>query len=460
MVMDNKGRLLPLASAIAVAPGAAFAASSPPLDLTGSWVGIAALAIFIIAYALVISEETTHLRKSKPVVVAAGLLWVMIAIPYASHGLSDQLEAAVRHVLLEYGEILLFLLVAMAYVNSLDERKVFEALRATLVRSAFSYRELFWLTGFLAFFISPVADNMTTALLMCAVVLAVGSDVPRFVALSCINIVVAANAGGAFSPFGDITTLMVWQSGMVPFGDFFRLFLPAVVNFVIPAALMHAAVPAGTPAARGETVAMKPGARRIMVLFALTIALAVCFHNFLRLPPVLGMMTGLGGLQLLGYHLKRTHHKHSRGEPFDVFNKLARVEWDTLLFFYGVMMCVGALGVIGYLSLTSHLLYGQLGATTANVLIGLLSSVLDNIPLMFAVLTAQPDMPMGQWLLVTLTAGVGGSLLSIGSAAGVALMGQARGVYTFSFHMRWAPAVAAGYAASVAVHKVVNAALF
>jgi Na+/H+ antiporter NhaD/arsenite permease-like protein len=118
------------------------------------------------------------------------------------------------------------------------------------------------------------------------------------------------------------------------------------------------------------------------------------------------------------------------------------------------------LGLLGYLSVVSYLLYDVLGATAANILIGVLSAILDNIPLMFSVLTIQPDMSLGQWLLVTLTAGVGGSLLSIGSAAGVALMGQARGVYTFSAHLRWMPAVALGYAASVFAHIALNRNIF
>lgn len=429
--------------------------------LTGHWVGVGSVAIFAGAYGLVIAEEVLHLRKSIPVVVAAGILWLMLALVYRQMGHEGALEGPIRHVFLEYAELMLFLLVAMTYVNSLEERRVFEALRAWLVRSGFGYRPLFWLTGGLAFFISPVADNLTTALVMCAVVMAVGKDSPKFVAMGCVNIVVAANAGGAFSPFGDITTLMVWQKGMVQFGQFFSLFLPAVINFVVPAALMHAFLPQGKPAAMDEVVVLKPGAWGVMALFGLTILTAILFHNSLHLPPVIGMMTGLGYLLLLGYWLKMQGRRPPGPEnPFDVFRKIARVEWDTLLFFYGVMMCVGALGVLGYLATMSDLLYGQWGATAANVIIGVLSAILDNIPLMFAVLTMQPDMALGQWLMITLTAGVGGSLLSIGSAAGVALMGQARGVYTFGSHLRWSWAVAAGYAASVASHRWINAAMF
>src|SRR5690606_24964467 len=124
--------------------------------------------------------------------------------------------------------------------------------------------------------------------------------------------------------------------------------------------------------------------------------------------------------------------------------------------FFGVIMCVGALGFIGYLGLASELMYEQLGPTFANVLVGVLSAVVDNIPVMVAVLQMQPAVDVQQWLLVTMTAGVGGSMLSIGSAAGVALMGQARGAYTFFGHLKWTPVIALGYALSIIVHMWVN----
>src|SRR4051794_16437204 len=328
-MLGARGRGL-IAGAVLMAPLAAFAASGEAADLAGSWVGFASLAVFGAAYALVISEEATNLRKSKPMVVAAGIMWIMIGVVYSGLGLGHEAADSFRHVFLEYAELLLFLIVAMSYVNALEERGVFDVLRARLVRSGLSYRALFWLTGALAFFISPIADNLTTALVMCAVAMAMGTNAPRFVALSCINIVVAANAGGAFSPFGDITTLMVWQKGIVAFGDFFRLFLPSVVNFLVPAALMHAAVPRGAPAPHDDPVRLKIGARRIAALFVATIATAVALHNFLDLPPVLGMLTGLGYLQLLSYWLQQNYRRgRARGDlTFDVFHRIASVEWD------------------------------------------------------------------------------------------------------------------------------------
>lgn len=438
------------------------------MDLTKHWVGYTAVIIFIFAYLLVIAEEKIHLRKSKPVLLAAGIIWILIAIVYNQHDMPHSVEPAIRHNFLEYAELFFFLLVAMTYINAMIERNVFEALRSWLVNKGFSYRSLFWLTGVLAFFISPVADNLTTALIMCAVVMAVGVGQTKFVALSCINIVVGANAGGAFSPFGDITTLMVWQKGVVQFWDFFDLFIPSVVNFLVPALIMHFALPEGSPAIHHESeTKVKYGGLVIVGLFLLTIVTAVSFHNFLHIPPVFGMMTGLAYLKFYGYFLRRKSKKwafrdYGQGESevdpynFDVFTKIALAEWDTLFFFYGVILAVGGLGFLGYLSMISGFMYGELGATNANILVGILSAIVDNIPVMFAVLTMNPDMPEVQWLLVTLTAGVGGSLLSIGSAAGVALMGQARGHYTFFSHLKWTPAIALGYGASIWVHLMIN----
>jgi Na+/H+ antiporter NhaD/arsenite permease-like protein len=322
--------------------------------------------------------------------------------------------------------------------------------------------------------VSPIADNLTTALLLGAVAMAVGRGQPLFVPLACINIVVAANAGGAFSPFGDITTLMVWQKGMVDFLQFFALFVPALVNWFVPALCMSFAVPTERPAAEEVRSVIKPGGRTVIVLFAGTIAMTVFLYQWLHLPSFLGMMTGLGVLMVHGHAIRRRELRDASlaapatiplgfkpaQRPFDVFISAKRVEWDTLLFFYGVLLCMGGLAALGYLELLSQHSYAALGPSVTNVAVGFASALIDNIPIMYAVLSMNPEMAHGQWLLVTLTAGVGGSLLSIGSAAGVALMGQARGIYTFVAHLKWVWAIVLGYAASIAVHFVMNAALF
>jgi len=598
-------------------PALASASTAPPVgDMTGTVYGYLGIIFFILAYSLVPLENTIHLRKSKPVLLAAGIIWVLLAVAHIQVGDTHSAHEAIKASLLEYAELFLFLLAAMTYINALEERNVFQALRALLVSRGFSLRLIFWITGALAFVISPIADNLTTALLMGAVVMAVGGSNVKFVALACINVVVAANAGGAFSPFGDITTLMVWQKGHLQFQDFFQIFLPSLLNWGLPAAIMSLAIGKDKPQRFDEKVTLKYGAVVIIGLFLVTIATAVSFHNFLHLPPAAGMMFGLSFLGIYSYHIKRHEGRsesydfilgargsetldalrlvlqsekplnnimNARGEAifaidanhvithwndamaemtgisaeqavgtqnqwkpfyqerhptladlvlnflpekmieaqyakdyrknphfedgydvstffphlgkdgkwitfsaapikddagavagavevlqdfsqqkknvghFDIMKKVARAEWDTLMFFYGVILCVGGLAQFGYLTAISQFAYLDLGPTLANVMVGILSAIVDNIPVMFAVLTMSPEMSHGQWLLVTLTAGVGGSMLSIGSAAGVALMGTARGKYTFGAHLKWTPVIALGYAASIICHLMINA---
>ena len=455
---------------------ASTALTPPPLNLhmTSSFLGIFSLIIFGVAYLIVMSEEFIDLRKSKPVIFGAGIIWVLVAQAAQSQGLSLEAEAAIKSNILDYAELFLFLLVAMTYVNAMEERRIFSVLRAWLVQKNLTYRALFWITGLLAFFISSLLDNLTTGLIMCAVAMAMGRDKPKFITLSCINIVVAANAGGTFSPFGDITSLMVWQQGKLPFHSFLHIFVPALTSFLVPALIMHFSIPKEKPTKINDEVTLALGAKMIVSLFLLTIITAVAFHQYFHLPPAIGMMTGLAYLQIYGYFLKRREknvnfNTDTIGDvgPFDVFKKIQRCEWDTLLFFYGIVLCVGGLATFGYLSELSQVLYQNWGTTLsvhaqtpANITIGVISAIIDNIPVMFAVLTMDPSMSEGQWLLVTLTTGIGGSLLSVGSAAGVALMGQTKGMYTFMSHLKWTWAIALGYVAGVLMHIFWNAALF
>jgi Na+/H+ antiporter NhaD/arsenite permease-like protein len=363
------------------------------LGLMGQWEGVLSLVVFVVAYVLVISEETIHLRKSKPVMVAAGVIWILVALTYSRIGEAELVQEMVRHGLLEFVELFLFLLAAMTYINTMDERGVFDVLRSWLLAQRYSLRKLFWVTGALAFVMSPVADNLTTALLLSTVVIAVAGQNLRFAVVGCINVVVAANAGGAFSPFGDITTLMVWQAGLVEFTQFFPLIIPSLVNWLVTAALLSLALSSDQPDAIAEDAKLRHGAWVVMALFILTISMAVTTHTLLHLPPVIGMMTGLGLLKLFGYYLQTRGGRFSysdepvlndqalslEGDPrktpatsdaqYDIYRNLQQVEWDTLLFFYGIMLCVAGLGAFGYLAAGSDFLYGVLGPTTANILV-------------------------------------------------------------------------------------------
>ena len=448
-------------------PVHATATGATNFHLTAHPVGWIVLGLFVLAYAAVIAEERIRIAKSKPVMLAAALIWGILAWWTATPGDGNAaVRTAFEAMFLEYAQVFFFLVVAMTYVTAMGERGVFEALRAQLTQRHLSYRQLFWVTGSIAFLISPVLDNLTTALVMSAVILAVCAGNARFITLAFINVVVAANAGGAWSAFGDITTLMVWQARKVEFFEFFALFLPSLINWLLPALIMSFAVPGGRPHPAENAAKVKDGGIAICVTFAATILITVIGRQWLDMPAAYGMLTGLALLNILATRIDRRQRSYalaqgiSGEQGYSIFKIIANAEWDTLLFFYGVFACVGGLAAIGYLELASHWMYGGFGYTFANIGMGLLSAIVDNIPIMFAVLKMDPQMDHGQWLLITLTAGVGGSLLSIGSAAGVALMGVSRGRYTFTSHLRWSLVIALGYIASILTHVWLNARFF
>ena len=344
-----KKKIISSLAALCLLPNLGLAQTTTLPDFTTTPLGFIAVAIFVVAYALVMLEEVTHLKKSKVVILSAGILWALVAWRFNASDLTG-ISDLVRHNLVEYTELFLFLLVAMVYINAMEDRAVFAALRTWLINKGYSLRQIFWITSSLAFLISPVADNLTTALLMCAVVMAIGGENKKFINLNCICIVVAANAGGAFSPFGDITTLMVWQKDKLPFSAFFSLFMPALVNFLIPALCMHFAIPKQQPVGHDKPVTLKIGAKRTILLFLLTIVTAVLFRNYLQLPPAIGMMTGLAYLKYFARYLRHSNE-------FDIQRRIQTVEWDTLFFFYGILFCVSALASLGYLELISTSLY-------------------------------------------------------------------------------------------------------
>jgi Na+/H+ antiporter NhaD/arsenite permease-like protein len=427
------------------------------LHLTTTWVGIAALIIFIIGYYFIATEDKYHINKAKPALFIGTGIFMLIGVYFALNGLDGHhLETEVHHLIVEIAMIFFFLLVAMTYIEAMIDRGVFSALRYNLVSKGYTYKKLFWITGVLAFFISPVADNLTTALILSTVLLTIDKENTAFLVPGAINIVVAANAGGAWSPFGDITTLMVWVDGKGAFTEFLFLFPASIIGWVVTAWLLSRVVPDGTPPfhADEKKVEIAEGGKVIMGLFALTIATAVLSHQLLHLPAMWGMMFGLSILKLYVYFI----NKSSSPTRVNVFQWISKIENDTLLFFFGILAAVGGLHFLGFLEYFTAL-YAQVGATTANIGVGFLSAIVDNVPVMSAVLKADPAMGTGleeraQWMLVTLTAGIGGSLISFGSAAGVGVMGKMHGIYTFSAHIKYAWMVLVGYIVSLIVWYV------
>lgn len=432
------------------------------LNLTTSWVGIASLIIFVVGYYFIAMEDKYHINKAKPALFAGTLIFMLIGFYYALNGLDGKhLHHEIELLIYEIAGIFFFLYVAMTYIEAMIDRNVFSALRYRLVSKGYSYQKLFWITGLLAFFISPVADNLTTALILSTVLITIDKETKAFLVPAAINIVVAANAGGAWSPFGDITTLMVWVDGKGEFVDFLYLFPASFLGWYVTAFLLNRFVPKGNPPfIQGEKeVHIGYGGKVIIGLFALTIASAVISHQVLHLPAMWGMMFGLAILKLYVYGMNRKVRYESDGSAcarVNVFSFIAKIENDTLLFFFGILAAVGGLHFLGFLEYFTAL-YSQFGATVVNIGVGFLSAIVDNVPVMSAVLKADPNMgenAQAQWMLVTMTAGIGGSLISFGSAAGVGVMGKLHGIYTFSSHMKYAWTILAGYFVSLAVWYV------
>ena len=417
------------------------------LDLTATWVGIAVLAVFIIGYYFIATEEKYEINKAKPALFIGTFSFMLIGIYYALNAFDPApLHHEMTVLIEEIAEIFFFLFVAMTFIETLIERGVFDVLKYNLVSKGYSYKKLFWLTGLLAFFISPVADNLTTALILSTVLFTIDKENHRFLVPGAVNIVVAANAGGAWSPFGDITTLMAWTAQKGEFVDFLFLFVPAVGGWALTAWLLSRAVPNGKPPfdVSSETKPkMRDGGMVVVWLGAFTIFTAVMGHQFFHFPAMWGMLFGLAILKLYAFRLTQ-----QKADSFDIFVNMQKVENDTLLFFFGILSAVGALHYVGFLNYI-HDLYDVVGPTAANVGVGFISAIVDNVPVMSAILKASPEMALDQWMLVTLTAGIGGSLISFGSAAGVGVMGRLRGIYTFGSHMKYAWTILAGYLLSI-----------
>ena len=421
-------------------------------NIAFTWVGYSALLIFAIGYYFVAAEEKYDIDKAKPALFIGTFMFILIAIYYFLNHLDMNLvHIQANHLILEISGIFFFLFVAMTYIESLIHMGVFDRLKYNLVSKGYTYRKLFWATGFIAFFLSPIADNLTTALILSTVLITIEKKRLDFLVPGAINIVVAANAGGAWSPFGDITTLMAWTAGKGTFADFLFLFPAAIVGYLVTAFLLSKFVPDEVPAfdiTTEKKPEMAKGAKVVMALGIGTIACAVLSHQLLHLPAMWGMMFGLAVLKLYSYKLKKDHGK----DHFSIFDSIAKVEYNTLLFFFGILAAVGALYFIGWLALAA-VVYNPdvLGPTWSNIGVGFLSAIVDNIPVMSAVLKANPAMDLSQWMLVTLTAGVGGSMISFGSAAGVGVMGKLHGIYTFGSHMKYSWTIVIGYFASIAI---------
>lgn len=406
------------------------------------------LIVFVVGYYFIATEEKYRLNKAEPALFIGTFMFMLLGGYYLFYGYNLQtFHNELERLILDISEIFFFLFVAMTYIEALIERGAFDALKYRLLKGGYSYKQLFWITGILAFFISPVADNLTTALILSTVLFTLDKENKTFLVPSAVSIIVAANAGGAWSPFGDITTLMSWSAGKGEFTDFIFLFPAAFLGWLVTAFLLSRFVPAGKPSDldNAKKVKMQKGGIVVIFLGVLTILLAITGKQFLHIPPMWGMLFGLSLLQLYALRLKKIHNS-----DIALYQSISKIELDTLLFFFGILAAVGALHVAGFLDYAVKL-YTMFSPTKINIGVGILSAFVDNVPVMSAVLKANPHLSMQQWMLVTMTAGIGGSLISFGSAAGVGVMGKLKGIYTFSSHIKLAWTVLVGYIVSITI---------
>lgn len=424
------------------------------LNLTNTWVWYICLFIFFVSYYFISREERYHLNKAKPALLAGTSMFIIIWIYFVLNWLDTNiLRQETESLIIEISEIFFFLLVAMTFIEVMVNRGVFEVLKRKLVYHWYSFRQLFWILGFLAFFISPLADNLTTSLILSTVAIHLTKD-PKIVVPMAINIVVASNAWWSWSPFWDITTLMVWSSWKAEFLQFLYIFPAAFLGWLLTSFLLSLYIPKDIkPELKNKilNLKLKSWAKKVIFLWLFTIFISVVIDQYFNIPAMWWMMFWLALLHLVHYHSKKFHKEIG----FDIYKNMKKTELDTLLFFFGILSAIWALDFLWYLHYIV-VFYENIWFNAANIITGMLSSIVDNIPVTSAVLKSDIDMNLNDWLFMTMTVGIWWSLISFGSAAWVWVMSKMKGIYTFSSHMRYFHIIFLWYIASILIFFLQN----
>jgi len=418
---------------------------------------VTALAVvFVVAYAAIALEHPLRVSKSSSALIGAGLLWSLYALCSGDQRLVDaQLNASLAAA----AQIVFFLMGAMTIVEVVDAHDGFEVITRRITTTRLS--SLLWLVGFVAFFLSAVLDNLTATIVMISLLRKLLDRREERLLFAGV-IVIAANAGGAWSPIGDVTTTMLWIGGQVSaLGIMKALFLPAIVNLLVPLAITGYAVRGRTVAppgrsARGDSCRCTRFERNLMFFMGIGTLIAVpVFKAVTHLPPFMGILFGLGILWLTGEVVHRNKEDAER-EHLTLARALVRIDLSTIVFFIGILLAVATLEHSGILALLAAQLERAVGRQDLIVLIfGLLSAVVDNVPLVAASIgmygLAKFPMDTFLWEFVAYCAGTGGSILIIGSAAGVAAMGLER-ISFFWYAKRIGGLALIGYVAGAVVY--------
>ncbi|MEC8306460.1 MAG: sodium:proton antiporter NhaD [Chlamydiota bacterium] len=410
--------------------------------------------IFSIGYLAIILEYGLRLNKSAVALLMMVLCWSTFCFEGGSCLVG--VLGSLNHHLSEVSQILFFLLGAMTLVELIDSHKGFHSFVATIKTP--SRRQLLWTLSLLTFFLSAVLDNLTTTILMISILRKLlPQEKERFLYL-CI-VVVAANAGGAWTPIGDVTTTMLWIGGQVTTFEVIRtLITPSLLSLLIPL-LWFSFQMRGTFEELGHPTdeEREPGSRLVFYCGMLLFLFVPLFKAVTGLPPFMGMLISLAIMWVITDIL---HYRYEQRHHLRVPHILTKIDVSSILFFLGILLSVSALERTGLLAegatwLSSHVKSEAIVATA----IGCVSAIIDNVPLvaatmgMYPMSAYPPDSPL--WLMIAYAAGTGGSLLVMGSSAGVALMGMER-VTFFSYFKKMTLPVAVGYLAGMALYVALS----
>lgn len=430
------------------------------------------LTIFVLGYVLIALEHILHINKATFALIMCGLLWAVYAVTGHDPNLSNDLIEALGDTC----EIVIFLIGAMTIVELIDRYGGFRIMVESIHAS--NKRKLMWILAVVAFFLSSVLDNMTTTIIMVMMLRRMLSNQKERWLFACI-IVLAANAGGAWSPIGDITTIMLWMKNYVSSVDLIvNLFIPSLVSVVVPVLIASHMIPAtameplneNDPRVGYELSEHHHGLSILILCLGVAGLLFVpVFKATTHLPPYMGILLSLGVLWLITELLVRHYNLDGKIEG-RVSQAVRNIDMSTILFFLGILMAVAALSQAGILTDLAGWLNEKFHSVyIINGIIGVLSSIVDNVPLVAACMemypVADPAMVASAadptymsyfledglfWHLLTFCAGVGGSLLIIGSAAGVVAMGIEKIPFMWYVkHITWLTFL--GYVAGIAV---------
>ncbi|UAW98100.1 sodium:proton antiporter NhaD [Halopseudomonas nanhaiensis] len=392
-----------------------------------SGVQVLLILMAIAAFLGVVFEEVIHVNKAKVVLFFGALAWMVLFIAAPDPAFRERVQAALNHNITDIASLWLFLLATMTFVAYLNKKGLIENIIYSILPANITERKLLFLTGLFCFVFSSIADNITATLVSIALVVSLNLELRKTLRFATL-VVFAVNSGGVAMITGDVTTLMIFLANKVEITHLLLLAFPALLAVLLLAALLSVGLSGDVMIQKSALKPIRGVDKVIAGIFLLTILGTIAGSLLFSIPPVLSFLTGLAVMFLVA----RFFNEDIENDP--ILEYIRAIEFETLLFFLGVLLLVGMLQFIGVLQgLTA--LYDLLPPMGANFLMGLLSALIDNVPLTAALLKSDLEMTTAEWMGLTYAVGVGGSLLIIGSAAGIVAMSKVPGL-TFMTYLR------------------------